>query len=180
MSNFFSPIFSSRSALFLAFFATILLFSTCNDDNPNVVDEGTLTFKVNNKTYTSNSAIAYLVDDNGLYTVNINSVFNSGISVDLTFGMGITRNTTAFTGNHVFDDSSCDSPRLCSSMYVSFGLLGLPYSTEGGSLQLNITEASITNGGKIEGTFSGTAVSIDTGESVNVTDGKFNLEIQEF
>jgi len=65
-------------------------------------------------------------------------------------------------------------------MYVSFGLLGLPYSTEGGSLQLNITEASITNGGKIEGTFSGTAVSIDTGESVNVTDGKFNLEIQEF
>lgn len=179
MANLFSSVFSSRSALFLAFFAAILLFPTCNEDNTNMVDEGTLTFKVNNKTYNSNSAIAVLIEEIGLYTVNINSVFTSGISVDLTFGMGITRNTTEFTGNHEYNNSGCDLPRLCASMYVSFGLLGLPYSTDDGSLKLNITEASIRDGGNIAGTFSGTGVNISTGESVNVTDGKFNLKIQQ-
>ncbi|HRJ16220.1 MAG TPA: hypothetical protein PLI34_14575 [Saprospiraceae bacterium] len=179
MSNLFSSVFGSRSALILAFFAAILLFPTCNEDNVNMVNEGTLTFKVNNKTYNSKAAVAILIEEIGLYTVNINSVFTSGISVDLTFGMGITRNTTEFIGNHEYDNSGCDLPRLCSSMYVSFGLLGLPHSTDDGSLKLNITEASIVNGGNIAGTFSGTAVNIATGESVNVTDGKFNLKIQQ-
>lgn len=164
-----------------------LTFSCSKDDasdpsNPNNLSIGTISAKVNGTTISStlgNAAILDFPEDTEYFFISgveeLGNAESDVIYVDFT----IPATKTLGEKTYQFQDDDCDEEEICGS--IGFGgpnneLMGDSDSADG-KATIDVTSLDYEKNGHVRGTFSGQYLSDETGELVEVTDGRFNVPI---
>ena len=177
----------------------LLFFTACGDDemtdpgNNPAAPAGTITATINGVTYSSGDA-----DDPTTATLFVNPGSNDLLEIgglDFATEVGETINLELKTptgegfapGDYSFVPFECGTSSTvedCASFFYSrlneMGDQVQGYSTtDGTNLNLTILQSDYRKGGSISGTFSGTVKDADTEAVFDLTDGAFDVMIEE-
>ncbi len=175
--NFFFQ--TGGRSLFLPFLVVILSLFACSKDKDTILSQHNLSFTVDGKNYSTEST-ALLVQVLNVRYVSCTAFWQPSPSIiEAAFGLVISSSVPVSEGIYEIDDECDTGVGLCAGVrFSSETVLGADSSQPGGQLTVQITSADLRKGGHITGTFFGILVEEDTGNVVNISNGKFDLPIE--
>ena len=169
-----------QTIFFVAFIA--FLFTSCKrvaPIDPNGLEQGTLTAKIDGVKFKSKFASAYIIESFGgiqfFHIAGYDIPSSLGLSLYLPDGSNLEEIA------YQFDDEDCDPDIDICGLIEFTGANTSEYAVSdfaNGSTQITFTSIDYRIGGSCKGTFSG-VLTDDDQNVINVTDGKFNLKIEE-
>ncbi len=191
---------TTQITFILFIFISLFTYSSCTkDDDSAIIDDdltgnGTMTAKIDGQKFESKLTSALIADSLGnsiswllIYAYDS----QNSLEVSELFALGITSELGQMQeGSYTTTNDDCElfeGDTVCAG--ISYTIINTPedetddkhYNTDydNSNAQLTITDIDYRSGGFIRGTFSGTLVNDnDDGDSVNVTDGEFDIKIQ--
>ncbi len=177
--------FSILRVLFI-FTTAIFLFSTCKKDNnsgnPSGIEQGTFTAKIDGVEFKPLIPLANIANLGSTLEAFSIAGTNSTLSLQLAFWVPSGSFFEETTYQHVgLDCTTVD--RICASINILYlDNVNNPESAstdaDNGSMEISFLSIDYRPGGSCIGTFSGVLIGDDQ-SVINVTDGKFNLKIEE-
>ncbi len=163
--------------------AVILLFPTCakddNPDDPSGIEEGTFSAKIDGVEFKPVVPLAGIVLLGTTEIFTIGGANNSITTLSINFWVAGGASVEKTTYQH--DELDCVAGvDVCGSLLFSNLTITESLSTEveNGSVEISFTSIDYRKGGHCIGTFSGVLID-ENQNTINVTDGKFNLKIAE-
>ena len=151
------------------------------EEEPTTTEMGSITAKINGEAFESIGTAAVITSTaifGGQFIIGggnpANGVTSLGMNLFVPPDMVINQTRYEF-GNEL-----CDSEQsICGIMTVIGNTFGGISSLENGNFEVVFTTLDYQPGGACKGTFSGTLVNESNQSVLSVTDGKFNLQIEE-
>lgn len=177
----------------------LLLFSACKKDElvgpdgTRVPDEGVMTATIDGESFTTtgfggspgSSAVIFsgfgteFVILSGIVDFNGENTELLSLTLYIPGGLTLEERSYSITENCNFQTEICGLFSYSVGDIDAGDFEGFSAPFEGGFLDLNILELDYRPGGFIKGTFSGTVVNSETGETASLTGGGFNVMIIE-
>lgn len=174
------------SIIKLSFLALIIILTTfaCKPEEVQDIALGTLKAKIGTESFESTGAAASIYSDQlgiseTLTLIGSNLQFNSMGIVFSSSTLDITNKTYTETG----DGSDCvpSDGSLCVGLTYTKLTGGEEWGNFDAESEVKVVVSSVDyrKGGSIKGTFEGKLYNVNTQESIDVTEGVFNLKIAE-
>lgn len=170
----------------LSFLALIIILTTfaCKPDEVQNIALGTFKAKVGTESFESTAAFAAITTDQLELTESLtlsgsNLQFNNLAIIFASSTLDITNKTYTKTG----DVGNCDPTdgSLCIGLKYTKISSGEEWGNydAGSEVKVVVSSVDYRKGGSIKGTFEGKLYNVNTQESIDVTEGVFNLKIAE-
>ena len=180
----------TKSLIFTAFL--ILVLPSCNkeEESNQTLTEDSFSVKIDGELFETKSIITGLVgSEQQLFTFtqfSITAFKTMGSFLDenmfIFFTLPFDESLEQISYDYMDDDCNDPAENICAFMTYSNGVENGKAGgskVNGGSSHFTITSIDFKKGGHVKGTFSGILKAGNTGELIEVTEGKFNVKIPD-